>query len=68
MAGVHRRLKEAWIGYPLDEVLIMSISGQDPRWLLSVNDPDCSSIWWASYFFEWLNKVALLIPSKDLFL
>jgi hypothetical protein len=40
MAGVHRRLKEAWIGYPLDEVLIISVSGQDPRWFLSVYDKD----------------------------
>jgi hypothetical protein len=38
MAGVHRRLKEAWIGYPLDEVLIISVSGQDPGWFLSVYD------------------------------
>jgi hypothetical protein len=26
-----------WIGYPLDEVLIISISGQDPGWLLCID-------------------------------
>jgi hypothetical protein len=40
MAGVHRRLKEAWIGYPLDEVLIISVSGQDPRWSLRIYNKD----------------------------